>query len=77
MRQAQRVKQLALGRDAVDHPKRGRIRRHRPKQRVLLAHRPEIGHALTAVGEHHREIADHPARIMPATPLLEPSQPQR
>ena len=35
------------------------------------------GAALTSVGQHHREIADHPARVMTATPLLDRSQPQR
>ena len=77
VRQAQRVKQPRLRSDPVDHAKRGRVRRDRTEQHVLVADRPEIGHALPAVGEHHREIADHPARIMPPTPLLEPRQPQR
>jgi len=36
----------------------------------LLADRPEIRQALAAIGEHHRQIADHPAGIMTATTLL-------
>ena len=77
VRRAQRVQQPRLRRDPVDHPERGRVRRHRPEQRLLVAHRAEIRHALAAVGEHHRQITDHPARVMTATPLLQPRQPQR
>ena len=45
-----------------------------PEQRVLLPDRAEVRDALAAVGEHHREIADHPARIMTTTPLLDRRQ---
>jgi hypothetical protein len=65
------------GRDPVDHPKRRRVRRHLPEQHVLLTNGTEVRHALAAVGQHHREIADYPARVMPATPLLDRCQPQR
>ena len=77
VRRAQRLQQPGLGRDPVDHPERGRVRRHLTEQRLLLADRAEIGHALAAVGEHHRQIADHPARVMAATALLQARQPQR
>ena len=66
-----RVQQPWLRRDPVDHPKRRRVRRHRPEQHLLLTNRTEISHTLAAVGQHHREIADHPARIMTATTLLD------
>jgi hypothetical protein len=69
--------QELLGGDPVDDPERGRVRRHLPEQRLLIAHRAEIRHALPAVRQHHCQIPDHPPRIMPTTPLLERSQPQR
>jgi len=59
------------------HPKRGRVRRDRPEQRLLIAHRPQIRHALAAVGEHHRQITNHTARVVTATALLDRAQPQR
>ena len=61
-------------RDPIDHPKRGRVRRHRPEQRVLLANRAEVSDALAAIDQHHRQIADHSARVMTATPLLDHGQ---
>ena len=72
-----RVQQPWRGRDPVDHPKRRRVRRHRPEQHVLLTDRTEVRHALATIGHHHHEIANHPARVMTATPLLDRSQPQR
>ena len=51
-------------RDPVDHPKRRRRRGHVPEQRLLLAQRAEVGQAVAAVGEHHREIADDTADVM-------------
>ena len=44
---------------------------------MLLADRSEVSDALAAVGEHHRQITDHPARIMTTTPLLEHRQSAR
>src|ERR1039458_537456 len=75
--QPDRVQQPWRGRDPVDDPKRRRIRRHRPEQHLLLTDSTEVRDAFAAVGQHHREVADHPARVMTATPLLDPSQPRR
>jgi hypothetical protein len=75
--QADRARQPRLRRDPVDHPKRCGVRRDRPEQRVLLTDRAQIGDALDAIDEHHREIADHPARVMTAASLLDRTQPQR
>jgi hypothetical protein len=77
VRDTDRFQQPWRGRDPVDHPKRGRVRRDRPEQRLLLTDRAEVRDTFAAVGEHHREIADHPARVMTATPLLDRRQPQR
>ena len=77
VRRAQRVQHPRLRRDSIEHPERGRVRRDRPEQRVLLPDRAEIRDALAAVGQHHREIDDHPAGIMTTTPLLDPRQPAR
>ena len=67
-----RVKQPRLGGDPVDQPKRRRVRRDRPEQRLLIAHRAQVRQAVAAIGEHHRQIPDHPARVMPAAPLDAP-----
>ena len=48
-----------------------------PRTALLLADRTEVSDALAAVGEHHREITDHPARVMATTPLLDRPQPDR
>ena len=77
VRDTEGVQQPWGGCDPVDHPKRCGVRRHRSEQRVLLSDRTELRDALAAVDQHHREIADHAARIMTATPLLDRSQPQR
>jgi hypothetical protein len=77
VRHTQRLQQRRVARDSLDHPKRGRVRRDRPEQRLPITHRAEIRDALAAVGEHHRQIADHAARVMPATALLDRGQPQR
>ena len=45
-----------------------------PNNVVLLTDRTEVGDALTAVDQHHREITDHPARVMTTTPLLDRAQ---
>jgi hypothetical protein len=76
-RDPDRLQQPWRRRDPVDHPKRCRVRRHLTEQRVLLTNRTEIRHALAAINEHHREIADHPARVMTATPTLDRGQPPR
>jgi len=56
--------------DAVDHPKRRRGRCDRPEQRRLVIKRAEIGQAITAVGQHDRQIANHLPEVMarPARP---------
>ncbi len=77
VRDTEGVQQPWLRHNPVDHPKRRGVRRHRPEQRVLLTNRTEIGYALAAIDQHHREITDHPARIMTTTPLLQASQPPR
>jgi hypothetical protein len=77
VRAAQPLEQLRLRRDPVDHPERRRIRGHYAEQRLLVTHRAEVADALTAVGEHRRQITDHPARIVTPAALLQASQPQR
>src|ERR1019366_1122498 len=52
--------------------KRRRVRGDRSEQRLLIAHRSKVRKTVAAVGEHHRQIPDHPTRIMPATPLPHP-----
>jgi hypothetical protein len=76
MRGGERVQQPGRRRDPVHDSEHGQVRRHRAEQRVLIAQRPKVSRA-TAVGKHHREIADHTARIMPGPTLLEIRQAHR
>jgi hypothetical protein len=29
----------------------------------LIAHRPQVGQAVAAIGQHHRQVPDHPAGV--------------
>jgi len=60
--------------DLVDHPKRRRVRRDRPEQIDLVTDRAQIGEAVATVGEHHRQITDHPPRIVAGVALTQPRQ---
>jgi len=55
--------------DELDRPPRRRTRRDRPEQLRLIAQHAEIRDAITAVGEHHRQVGQHPAPIMSAGAL--------
>jgi hypothetical protein len=77
MRIGERVKQPRRRRDPVHNAKRGRVRRDRPEQRVLVTQRADVGEAVSAVGEHHREIADHAAGIVPGPARLQALQAHR
>src|SRR3954447_10777833 len=66
---AQRPEQRRIGGDRRDHPEGGRVGRDRAEQRLLLAHGAQVGQAVAAVGEHHRQIAHDAAAIVPAPPL--------
>ncbi len=77
VRVGERVEQPGRRRDPVNDPERGRVRRHRPEQRVLVTHRSEIGKAVSAVGEHHRQVADHAPGIVPGLALLQTRQTHR
>jgi hypothetical protein len=75
--EAHSVQQRGLCGNPIDDPECCGIRGHWTEQRPLVAHRTEIGHALTAIGEDHGQIADHAARIMTTTTPLQNSQAQR
>jgi hypothetical protein len=70
----QRVEHPRCAGDLVDHPKRRGVRGDRPEQRRLVADRAQVGQAVAAVGEHHRQITDHPARVMTGAALAQPGQ---
>jgi hypothetical protein len=76
VRRSQPVQPVGLGRDLVDHPERGRLRRDAPEQGRLVTQRAQVGQAVTAVSKHHREIANHPARVMTATPPTQRPSPR-
>lgn len=71
------VKQRGIAGDPVDQPKRRRVRCDRPEQRLLITHRAQVRQAVPAIGEHHREIPNHPTGIVTPTPLAHPRQRQR
>jgi hypothetical protein len=50
--------------DRVEDPPGGRGGGHRPEQVRLVAQHHEVADRETAVGEHHRQISQHPARRM-------------
>ena len=58
----------------MDEPKRRGGRRDIAEQRLLITERTEICQAVTAIAEHHREITDHAALIVPRLPLLQTRQ---
>jgi hypothetical protein len=68
VRRAERFEQPRRGRDPVDHPERRGGRGGRPEQRDLITNRAQVGKAVTAFSEHHREIADHRATVMATGP---------
>ena len=55
--------------DRLDHPVRGRLRRLSAEQALLTPIGIHVAHAITTVGEHHRQIPDHPSRTVRRTPL--------
>jgi len=61
--------------DRLQHPMRRGLRRPSAEQPLLPTVGIQIGHAVAAVGEHHRHINENPARIMRRAPL--PRQRQR
>ena len=61
-RRPDRLQRARVGGDPLDQPIRRRVRRHRPEQRLLLAHRPQVAQRVAAVGQHHRQIPDHAPR---------------
>ena len=65
---ARRISQARLT-DREHHPPRRRYRGDLTEQRRLASQRGQIREAPPAVGAHHRQIAEHPARVMPTTPL--------
>jgi len=64
---AQPVKALPI--DRVDHPKRRRVRRHPTEQVALVALSPQISETVPAIGEHHRQVAQHHSRVVRGAPL--------
>ena len=74
VRAVQRVDHPRRGGDPVDHPKRRGVRRHPPEQRRLIAHRAQIGEAVAAVGEHHRQVTDHASRVMTTAAGAQPGK---
>ena len=55
--------------DREQHPPRRRNRRNVPEQRRLTGQHREVRDAPSAVGDHHRQIAENPAGIVTGTPL--------
>jgi hypothetical protein len=73
----QRVEQAPVAGDPIDDPKRRSVRRDLAEQRLLVADRAQIRKAVAPIGEHHRQVAHHPAGIVPAPPLAHPDKAPR
>ncbi|GAA3728541.1 hypothetical protein GCM10022225_07350 [Plantactinospora mayteni] len=61
--------------DPVEDPPRGGVRGDRPEQARLLPQHRQIADGFTTVGQQHRQIDSHPARLMRRP--THPVQPQR
>jgi hypothetical protein len=64
----------APARRPVQNPPRRRGRGHRPEQRWLVTQHRQIRDRLSAVGEHHHHIDQHPARVVTRTTTPRPDQ---
>ena len=64
VRITQSMEQARRARDEIDHEKRGRRRRGGREQGSLIGDRSQMREAVAAVGEHHREIAEHAAAVV-------------
>jgi len=72
----ERVEQAVLA-DPVDDPPRGGVGGDRSEQRALVAQGAQVAQRVAAVGQHDRQIAHHPARVMPAAAPAQRGQPGR
>jgi hypothetical protein len=52
----------------VQHPPRGRRRRDRAVQQLLIGEYPQVGDRLRAVRDRDGQIDQHPTRVMPTRP---------
>jgi hypothetical protein len=71
---AQRVEQARVSSDPIDHPERRRVRGDRPEQHLLVTDCAQVGQTVAAIGQHHCQVPDHAARIVPAAPLAHARQ---
>jgi len=67
---AQLIQERGIGGDLLDDSIRGGVRRHAPEQLLLVAQPAEASQALPAVGHRHRQVAQHPPRVVAAPALL-------
>ena len=70
----QRPQQALVAGQRVDHAKRGRVGGDRPEQRLLIAHGAQVGQTVAAVGQHHGQVPNDLAGVMPAAPLTRARQ---
>ncbi len=68
---AQALQARWVARDPIDQPERRRGRGDIAEQRLLIAESTKVAQAVPAVGEHHRQITNHAALIVPGASLLE------
>ena len=55
------------GVDRLEHPVGGRLRGHRPEQRLLAAQNAEVRDVIAAVGDRHGEVAQDDAGVVGAS----------
>ena len=66
---------VRVGGDSLDHPPGGRGRGHQAEQLRLITQDRQVGEAVAAIGQHHRQIPQH-RRVRMAAPAarLVPAQ---
>jgi hypothetical protein len=78
---AQPGQPVGIGGDPFQHPPGGRGRGHRSEQLRLVPQGSQVAQAVAAVGQHHRQVAQHGRIRMaagggspPAQPLVSPTR---
>jgi hypothetical protein len=66
-----------VGGDLLHHPPGGRGRGDRAEQLRLVAQHRQVAQAVPTIGQHHRQVPQHPARVMAVPPGLAAAGPPR
>jgi hypothetical protein len=56
--------------DPVQHPPRGGVTGHRAEELVLVPQCRQMRQRVTTVGDHHRQVGQHPAGKVDRHPVI-------